>query len=271
MVLLHKPHELQQGSWSDSIQHPMEFRSNMPSDERRQLNQLEDKERRGRAAQSRPGVQSAPRVDRSFENPEERCHPARIQKETMTEPQDVFSYGTKCGRIEGSSPHVCRVFHQDVPQVLGEGCSNEMLGVCLYEHEVLTLWTAAAEEFARETVPDIIFKSSMQGGVKGIATVNFRRLVARVLEREFCTMGTFQGAISHQSQSVTCGEDDDQCQPTGNNQSTGRGPTPQPLEITWNFQDSSSTCSRSCTKRTALRQCPLGDEESAKRSLNQQA
>ena len=75
------------------------------------------------------------------------------------------------------------------------GCTNEMLRVCLHDHETLQLLMSAAE-FARATVPDEARKSFMlatmtalqkkDGGVRGIGTgSSFRRLVAKTLARQF--------------------------------------------------------------------------------------
>ena len=41
------------------------------------------------------------------------------------------------------------------------GCTNEMLHVCLDDHETLELLTSAAEDYARVTVPDEARKSFM--------------------------------------------------------------------------------------------------------------
>ena len=71
-----------------------------------------------------------------------------------------------------------------------------MLKVCLDDGELLQLLTAAAEDFARASVPQEIFRAFQKahmtalakkdGGVRGIATgTSFRRLVAKSLARQF--------------------------------------------------------------------------------------
>ena len=65
--------------------------------------------------------------------------------------------------------------------------------MCLDDQECLLLLTDAAQDLARSSVPDEIFRSFMlatmtalkkkDGGVRGIAV--FRRLVAKTLARQF--------------------------------------------------------------------------------------
>ena len=60
------------------------------------------------------------------------------------------------------------------------GCSNEILKVCLDDHESLALLTVAAEDFAKAAVPPCVFKAFMSarmtalskpdGGIRGIAS-----------------------------------------------------------------------------------------------------
>ena len=76
------------------------------------------------------------------------------------------------------------------------GCTNEMLRVCLDDHELFQLLFSASEDFARGTVPPTVGRVLMvatmtalqkpDGGVRGIATgMAFRRLVAKCLARQF--------------------------------------------------------------------------------------
>ena len=91
-------------------------------------------------------------------------------------------------------------------------CSNEILKVCLDDHEELKLLQSAAEDFAKTAVPDSVFKAFMvarmtalqkpDGGIRGIATGTvFRRLVAKTFARQFGTAveaacAPFQFALS---------------------------------------------------------------------------
>ena len=54
------------------------------------------------------------------------------------------------------------------------GCTNEMLKVCLDNTEALHLLTSAAEDFARSSIPDNIFKAFTMA----TTSTSFRRLVA---------------------------------------------------------------------------------------------
>ena len=92
------------------------------------------------------------------------------------------------------------------------GCTNEMLKVCLDNTEALHLLTSAAEDFARSSIPDCIFKAftmatmtalqKPDGGIRGIATsTSFRRLVAKTLAKQFMSdvekaCAPFQFALS---------------------------------------------------------------------------
>ena len=92
------------------------------------------------------------------------------------------------------------------------GCTNEMLRVCLDDHELFQLLFRAAEDFATADMPEPVRKAFMSatmtalqkpdGGVRGIATgTSFRRLVSRTLARQFgkaveATCAPFQFALS---------------------------------------------------------------------------
>ena len=92
------------------------------------------------------------------------------------------------------------------------GCSNEILKVCLDDHESLALLTVAAEDFAKAAVSPCVFKAFMStrmtalskpdGGIRGIATGTvFRRLVAKTLARQHglvveASCAPFQFALS---------------------------------------------------------------------------
>ena len=92
------------------------------------------------------------------------------------------------------------------------GCSFEMPKVCLDDGELHQLLIAAAEDFARASIPQEIFwafqkahviaLAKKDGGVRGIATgTSFRRLVAKSLARQFAkyvesVCAPFQFALS---------------------------------------------------------------------------
>ena len=127
---------------------------------------------------------------------------ARVQFHTPENPVTlnarVFATSLR-GASNGSSPG------------LG-GCSYEMLKVCLDDGELLQLLIAAAEDFARASVPQEIFRAFQKahvialakkdGGVRGIATgTSFRRLVAKSFARQFAkdvesVCSPFQFALS---------------------------------------------------------------------------
>ena len=219
MMLLHKPkgvgsvgrNELaqrinlfQRGSWAQLIHQAC----SVPRVRSSQQASIEEEEQahRGKAAQTRVqkgqvsrarqeliGASLAPRNAATLEELRRRRPQARqaVIPEEVTNfvPDDLLELDSKlfaaCLRSAPSG------------SASGPGgCTNEILRVCLDDKETLLLLIAAAQEFARATVPDTIFRSFMlahmtglrkkDGGVRGIATGTvFRRLVAKTLAKQF--------------------------------------------------------------------------------------
>ena len=190
--LCHRADEFARGHWSKLVNDALR---NCPYHARLQADrsQLEEQVWRGKAAQARVhcGQVSRARQDSSSQ---ECSHVARVACEETS------------GAIAGDStgghgfvPRRCEVGRQVVGDLSesapsgsspGPGrCTNEMLRVCLDDHEALLLLTSAAEDFARASVPEGIFNcfsmatmtalQKPEGGVRGVATsTSFRRLVA---------------------------------------------------------------------------------------------
>ena len=88
------------------------------------------------------------------------------------------------------------------------GCTNEMLRVCLDDHELFQLLFRAAEDTAKADMPESVRKAFMSATMTALqkpdacaAGTSFRRLVARMLARQFgkaveATCAPFQFALS---------------------------------------------------------------------------
>ena len=170
---------------------------------------------------------------RSFIDTQECDHVGRVaEQETCGagEPHSTSSFGF---RARVNAPIGQAAFREVPPDSAFWVFSrtrgiNEMLRVCLDDHETLELLTSAAEDFARATAPDEARKSFMlatmaalqkkDGGVRGIATGSFRRLVAKTLARQFgkaveATCSPFQFALSTRAGKDCVGHAEQQ--PTG--------------------------------------------------------
>ena len=234
-MLLHRPrgsgsigrHELirradvfAQGRWQELIASARRAVSVVPTVAFR--GEAEERDRRGRAAQGRvergqvsrarqelTGAALAPKTRETLEELQCKRSQRRVQ-EIPVEVMDfmpqrpvtlnarVFAASLR-GAPNGSSPGP-------------GGCSYEMLKVCFDDGELLQLLTAAAEDFARASVPQEIFRAFQKahmtalakkdGGVRGIATgTSFRRLVAKSMARHFAkevesVCAPFQFALS---------------------------------------------------------------------------
>ena len=202
--LVHRADMFARGCWQELIHQARQSIAARPVE--RQFTEEEDRQRRGKAAQNRvqqgqvsrarqelTGASLAPRNSATLDELR-RKRPQTRQAEIplavlQYEPARGLKFDAKlfasCFRSAplGSSPG------------LG-GCSYEILRVCLDDQECLLLLTDAAQDFARGSVPDEIFRPFMlatmtalkkkDGGVRGIATgTAFRRLVAKTLARQF--------------------------------------------------------------------------------------
>ena len=158
------------GLWTDLIQKACNTVPKPPS-ATPVRSAVEEQERRGKAAQSRvqrgqmsrahqelTGAKLAPRDESTLEKLK-RKRPQEKLQEISAEiidfiPDRELNHEAKrfaeCLRIapSGSSP---------VPG----GCSNQFLRVCFDDKDTLLLLTKAAEDFARATVPDQIFRALM--------------------------------------------------------------------------------------------------------------
>ena len=166
---------------------------------------LNEKERRGRAAQSRvqqgqvsrarhelTGAPLAPKNEHTYRELQDR----RPREQVRPIPREVLEFNPSVPLQLEIRTFVDCLRSAPAGSAPGPGgCSYEMLKVCLDDPEVTQLLFMAAEDVARGTASDVSRSfmlatmtaiSKRDGGVRGIATgAAFRRLVAKTLARQF--------------------------------------------------------------------------------------
>ena len=218
-VLLHRPRgagsvgrselaqwfeDYQQGRWADLVrrglgtvdEHRSKSHSTDESEEQRRGRAALKRVQQGQVSRARQELTGAPLAPRD-ENTLNELRRRRPQGRLRDIPADALEF-----HPERELKLDAKIFAEclrNAPTGCSPGpggCSNEILKVCLDDHESLALLTVAAEDFAKAAVPPCVFKAFMSarmtalsepdGGIRGIATGTvFRRLVAKTLARQF--------------------------------------------------------------------------------------